>query len=134
MAKKELLYSWSRKDFKVSTFTAGGPGGQHQNTTESAVRITHIESGISAESRSEKSQYTNKKIAFNRLAKLLVAHYVKPAENGKAPDIVIRNYHEPDDRVVDNFGNRFSYKEVIGKGKAQKAITKHTVSAIVSQS
>jgi len=129
MARGELLYSWTAKDFRVDKFCAGGPGGQHQNKTESAVRITHIESGISAESRSERSQLINKKIAFNRLAKLLVAHYVKPKDKGRAPETVIRNYHQPDDRVIDEFGNRFSYRQVIDKAKATEAINAHTLAA-----
>lgn len=69
MAKKELIYSLGPKDFRVETFAAGGPGGQHQNKTASAVRITHIESGAVGESREERSQLQNKKIAFERLLK-----------------------------------------------------------------
>lgn len=127
--KRELLFSWTAKDFRVDKFCSGGPGGQHQNKTESGVRITHIESGLCAESRQERSQGANKKIAFNRLAKLLVAHYVKPKEKGRAPEHVVRNYHEPDDRVKDEFGNQFSYKETVIKGKASDAINSHTLSA-----
>ncbi len=56
-----------RKDLKRQVFRAGGPGGQHQNKTESAVRWVHIPTGIAAESRSERSQHTNSGIALDRL-------------------------------------------------------------------
>ena len=64
---KELLFSITKKDFDIQTFRSGGKGGQHQNTTDSGVRIIHRESGAVGESRSEKSQAQNRKIAFRRL-------------------------------------------------------------------
>lgn len=67
--KRELLFSITKKDFKIETFRAGGKSGQHQNKTDSAVRIVHIESGAVGESRSERSQYMNKKLALKRLVK-----------------------------------------------------------------
>ena len=67
MANKELLFSLTKKDFRIDTFRSGGKGGQHQNTTDSGVRITHIESGAVGESREERSQSQNKKTAFERL-------------------------------------------------------------------
>ena len=63
---KVLLFSITRKDFRVDTFRSGGKGGQHQNKTESGVRITHIDSGAVGESREERSQLQNKKNAFRR--------------------------------------------------------------------
>ena len=67
MPDKELLFSLTKKDFRIDTFRSGGKGGQHQNTCDSGVRITHIESGAVGESRDERSQSQNKKIAFERL-------------------------------------------------------------------
>jgi protein subunit release factor B len=64
---KELLFSVTKKDLIVQTFKAGGKGGQHQNKTDSGVRIIHKKSGAVEESRNERSQYQNKKIAFKRL-------------------------------------------------------------------
>ncbi|GAA6210466.1 peptide chain release factor H [Hyphomicrobiales bacterium 4NK60-0047b] len=54
-------------DLKFDCFRAGGPGGQHQNTTDSAVRVTHLPSGISAVCRDGRSQHRNKKLAIERL-------------------------------------------------------------------
>jgi peptide chain release factor 2 len=47
------------EDLKRDTFRSGGPGGQHQNKTESGVRYTHLPTGIAAESRTERSQHKN---------------------------------------------------------------------------
>lgn len=65
--KKEKLFSLNKKDFEIQTFQSGGKGGQHQNKTDSGVRIIHIESGAVGESRNNKSQLQNKKAAFKRL-------------------------------------------------------------------
>jgi protein subunit release factor B len=65
--EKELLFSITKKDFRVETFRSGGKGGQYQNTTDSGVRITHIESGAVGESREERSQHANKKKALEKL-------------------------------------------------------------------
>src|SRR5581483_83467 len=54
-------------DLKRDTFRSGGPGGQHQNKTESGVRYTHLPTGIAAESRTERSQHKNDANAMNLL-------------------------------------------------------------------
>lgn len=54
-------------DCEVQTFRSGGPGGQHQNTTDSGVRLIHLPSGVRVESRSERSQHRNRKLALERL-------------------------------------------------------------------
>lgn len=64
---KELLLSVSIKDCRVDTFRSGGKGGQHQNKTNSGVRIVHEPSGAVGESREERSQLQNKKRAFRRM-------------------------------------------------------------------
>lgn len=69
MSKRELLFSISIKDCEIQTFRSGGKGGQNQNKTESGVRIIHHPSGARGESREERSQLQNKRIAFSRMAK-----------------------------------------------------------------
>jgi peptide chain release factor 2 len=54
-------------ELKRDTFRSGGPGGQHQNKTESGVRYTHLPTGIAAESRSERSQHKNDATALSLL-------------------------------------------------------------------
>ena len=77
MAKKELLFSVTKKDFDIQTFRCGGKGGQKQNKTDSGVRIRHKASGAVGESRTHRSQGQNKKEAFKRLCnspKFIVWH------------------------------------------------------------
>ncbi len=65
--EKQRIVHLTAKDFKVQTFRSGGKGGQHQNKTDSGVRIVHRESGAVAECREERSQYQNKRKAFEKL-------------------------------------------------------------------
>lgn len=58
-------------EIRFEAFRAGGPGGQHQNTTDSAIRATHIPTGLSVVCRDERSQHRNKAAAINRLRSLL---------------------------------------------------------------
>ena len=81
---------------RLETFRAGGKGGQHQNTTDSGVRLVHEPTGIRAASRSERSQHRNKAIALGRLRRKLekrnerqaprVATRVPPREREKRLD------------------------------------------------
>jgi len=63
----ELAFSVGKDKFKISTFTAGGPGGQHQNTSNTAVRITHPDSGAVGVSREFRSQHQNMRAALHKL-------------------------------------------------------------------
>ena len=69
-------------DLKRDVFRSGGPGGQHQNKTESGVRYTHLPTGVAAESRSERSQHKND---ANALA-LLKAKLIRLEEEKREAD------------------------------------------------
>lgn len=65
---RKPLFSVTKKDLEIQTFSSGGPGGQHQNKTQSGVRIIHRASGARGESREHRSQHKNKEVAFTRMA------------------------------------------------------------------
>ena len=62
---------FSLAELKWETMRASGPGGQHVNRTESAVRVTHVPTGIQATGSEERSQHRNRKLALARLAQKL---------------------------------------------------------------
>jgi protein subunit release factor A len=72
---------------RVETFRSGGPGGQHQNVTESGVRLVHLPTGVRASSREERSQHRNREIALGRLREKLDALHrkAKPRRKTRVP-------------------------------------------------
>jgi protein subunit release factor B len=64
----------------VDTFRASGPGGQHVNKTESAVRLRHLPSGVVVTSQEERSQYRNRAIALQKLRKKIERLNHRPAK------------------------------------------------------
>jgi peptide chain release factor 2 len=79
-------------DLKRDVFRSGGPGGQHQNKTESGVRYTHLPTGVAAESRSERSQHKND---ANALA-LLKAKLIRREEEKREAEYA-KKYDEKGD-------------------------------------
>lgn len=101
------------KDLRIDTYRASGAGGQHVNTTDSAVRITHIPTGAVAYSSEEKSQHKNKAKAM----RLLTAKIAQEERDRKAKEIAdtrssqvgtgdrserIRTYNFPQNRLTDH--------------------------------
>ena len=100
-------------DYRLDKFNASGPGGQHVNKTESAVRLTHHETGIVVQCQDEKSQHKNLAKAL-RVLKTRVYEVKRQAEEKKRADerktLVgsgdrsqrIRTYNFPDNRITDH--------------------------------
>lgn len=70
----------SERDITYQSMKASGPGGQHVNATESAVRATHVPTGISVVAREERSQHANKRLCRAKLA----AHFIERQTQAKA--------------------------------------------------
>ena len=111
----------SPADLKVDTYRASGAGGQHVNKTDSAIRITHLPTGIVVECQDERSQHKNRSRAMSILsARLLEAEQRKQREQEAATrkSLVgtgdrserIRTYNFPQGRVTDHRINLTLYK------------------------
>jgi peptide chain release factor len=82
-AQDQMATSIDVKDLRFETLRAGGPGGQHQNTTDSAVRAIHIPTGITTVCRDERSQHRNKAAAIRKLQAMLELLAVKREDEEK---------------------------------------------------
>lgn len=87
--EKILLFSVTKKDFKLEFFRCGGNGGQNQNKVSSGVRIRHLASGAVAECREEREQLQNKKKAFKKLVQTPVFQRWYKIQCAKALGIAI---------------------------------------------
>jgi peptide chain release factor 2 len=102
MLEEDVAVDVSQDDLRIDVFRSSGPGGQSVNTTDSAVRITHIPTGIVVTSQNERSQLQNRNVAMTvlraRLAELMREERVAKLEElrGERRDIAfgsqIRSY------------------------------------------
>jgi peptide chain release factor 1 len=121
-------------DLRVDTYRASGAGGQHVNRTESAIRITHIPTGVVVECQDERSQHKNRARAMSLLQSRLLAaeqekHHAEQAANRKLQvgsgdrSERIRTYNYPQGRLTDHRINLTLYKlEDIMEGGLEQVI------------
>lgn len=118
---EEVEVDINQNDLRIDVFRAGGPGGQCVNTTDSAVRITHLPTGIVVSCQDEKSQFKNKdkamKILRSRIFEAMEAKRHSEIADARKSQIGsgdrserIRTYNFPQSRITDHRINLTLYK------------------------
>ncbi len=133
---EEVDIQIEEKDLRIDVYRSSGPGGQSVNTTDSAVRIVHIPTGIIVTQQDEKSQHKNKAKALKILRSRLYEEERRKQENERAADRKeqvgsgdrserIRTYNYPQGRVTDHRINLTLYKiaEITDGGELDELIS-----------
>ena len=103
------------RECEVETFRSSGPGGQHVNKTESAVRLRHPPSGVVVASQQERSQYRNKAICLQKLRKQIERLNYRPAKR-----IPTRRSQSAKNRTLEHKSRRAEIKRLRAKPSSEE--------------
>ncbi|HVS81362.1 MAG TPA: peptide chain release factor-like protein [Pyrinomonadaceae bacterium] len=98
------------RECEVDTFRSSGPGGQHVNKTESAVRLRHLPSGVVVTSQQERSQHQNKSLCLRKLREKIAQLNHRPAKR-----VPTRVPHSAKNRTLEEKARRSRIKRLRSK-------------------